>query len=227
MPDRRAAGAAPIRASSTTRRSTLAHARVGADQRLEPVQRVHARRRLGLQPGLAEPDEVPQRGRDVRHRGLQARRRRRLPRPGDRRRAVELPDREDRPQRPRVPPDRARVRQPRRLPDGRRGALRLRRGAQRGGGDHGADDRTGVSQVRRDRGLDRRLRRVREEPRAAQPGDADAPRCRLRDRCSLGRGRAARRPRARPGTRRSSSARSTAIATRRRRCSPPPARSAS
>ncbi len=36
---------------------------VGADQRLEPVQRVHARRRLGLQPRLAQPDEVPPRGR--------------------------------------------------------------------------------------------------------------------------------------------------------------------
>ncbi len=36
---------------------------VGADQRLQPVQRVHARRRLGLQPRLAQPDEVPPRGR--------------------------------------------------------------------------------------------------------------------------------------------------------------------
>ena len=62
----------------------------------------------------------------VQRRGLQARRRRRLPRPGDHRRAVELPDREDRSQRPRIPPDRARVRQPRRVPDGQRGALRLR-----------------------------------------------------------------------------------------------------
>ena len=52
------------RASSTTRSSTLAHLpRVGADQRLEPVLRVHARRRLGLQPRLAQPDEVPPRGR--------------------------------------------------------------------------------------------------------------------------------------------------------------------
>ena len=41
---------------------------VGPDQRLEPVQRVHARRRLGLQPGLAEPHEVPPRGRHVRRR---------------------------------------------------------------------------------------------------------------------------------------------------------------
>ena len=38
---------------------------VGADQRLEPVLGVHARRRLGLQPRLDQPDEVPQRRRDA------------------------------------------------------------------------------------------------------------------------------------------------------------------
>ena len=101
------------------------------------------------------------------------------------------------------------------------------RGAQRGGGDHRADDRTRVSQVRRDRGPDRHLRRVREEPRAAQRSDADAPRRRRRDRRLAGRRRPARRRTAGPGTRRSSSARSTATATRRQPCSPPPARSAS
>ena len=41
---------------------------VGPDQRLQPLQRVHARRRLGLQPGLAQPDEVPPRGRQLRRR---------------------------------------------------------------------------------------------------------------------------------------------------------------
>ena len=40
---------------------------VGPDQRLQPLQRVHARRRLGLQPRLAQPDEVPPRGRQLRH----------------------------------------------------------------------------------------------------------------------------------------------------------------
>ncbi len=34
---------------------------LGPDQRVEPVLRVHARRRLGLQPRLAQPDEVPPR----------------------------------------------------------------------------------------------------------------------------------------------------------------------
>ena len=41
---------------------------VGADQRVEPVLRVHARRRLGLQPGVDQPDEVPPRGRLLRRR---------------------------------------------------------------------------------------------------------------------------------------------------------------
>ena len=66
---------------------------VGADQRLEPVLGVHARRRLGLQPGLDQPDEVPPRRRQLRHRRLRAHRRHRAARPGDRRRPVELPDR--------------------------------------------------------------------------------------------------------------------------------------
>ena len=67
---------------------------VGADQRVEPVLGVHARRRLGLQPRLAQPDEVPQRGRDAStssdfsHAVDVV-----FLRPGDRRRAVELPDR--------------------------------------------------------------------------------------------------------------------------------------
>ena len=34
---------------------------VGADQRLQPVQRVHAPRQLRVQPGVAEPDEVRER----------------------------------------------------------------------------------------------------------------------------------------------------------------------
>ena len=60
---------------------------VGPDQRLEPVQRVHARRRLGLQPRLAQPDEVPPRRRQLRRGRVRARGRHRLPRPGDRRHA--------------------------------------------------------------------------------------------------------------------------------------------
>ena len=44
----------------------LAHVpELRAHQRVQPLLGVHARRRLGLQPGLAEPDEVPPAGRDA------------------------------------------------------------------------------------------------------------------------------------------------------------------
>ena len=52
-------------------------------QRVQPVLRVHVDRRLGLQPGVAEPDEVPPRGRRARRRGVRARGRRHVPRAGD------------------------------------------------------------------------------------------------------------------------------------------------
>ena len=53
-------GSAPIPACSSTRRSTTGTRRQHrSDQRLEPVQRVHAPRQLGLQPRLAQPAEVP------------------------------------------------------------------------------------------------------------------------------------------------------------------------
>ena len=71
---------------------------LGAHQRVEPVLGVHARRRLGVQPGLAEPHEVP-----PRRTGRSTSRRFNhavdivLPGAGDRRRPVELPDRGDRP----------------------------------------------------------------------------------------------------------------------------------
>ena len=42
-------------------------------QRVQPVQRVHAPRQLGVQPRQPQPAEVPQRRRDVRRRGLPAR----------------------------------------------------------------------------------------------------------------------------------------------------------
>ena len=75
----------------------VAHvAGVGAHQRVEPVLGVHARRRLGLQPRVAEPHEVPPGGRHVRRRHVRARRRHRPARAGDHRRPVELPDRGDR-----------------------------------------------------------------------------------------------------------------------------------
>ena len=42
---------------------------LGPDQRLEPVLRVHARGRLGVQPRVDQPDEVPPPGRQLRRRG--------------------------------------------------------------------------------------------------------------------------------------------------------------
>ena len=65
-------------------------------QRVEPVLGVHAPGQLGVQPGVAEPDEVPGRGRQLRRRVVPSRGRDRLHRAGDRRRRVRLPDREDR-----------------------------------------------------------------------------------------------------------------------------------
>ena len=67
----------------------------GADQRVQPVLRVHARRRLGLQPVLDQPPQVPARGRHLRHRRLRAHGRRDVPGAGDRRRVLELPHRGD------------------------------------------------------------------------------------------------------------------------------------
>ena len=69
-----------------------------------------------------------------------------------------------------VPPARARLREPRRAADGTRAAVRLGRGSRLRGRDHGADDRSCVSQVGRDRGADGPVRRTSEERR----GDARA-----------------------------------------------------
>ena len=94
--------------------------------------------------------------------------------------------------------------------------------------DHGADDGPRVPAVGQGRRGDRPVRPLRREPRGAQQRHADAPRRVLRDPGLHVRGRgAARRVRARRGTRRSRSASSTATATRRRRCSRPRGRSRS
>ena len=123
----------------------------GADQRVEPVQRVHVDRRQRLQPRVAEPDEVPPRGRRARRRGVRARGRRRLPRAGDPRRQLVVPDARDRAEREGLPPARPRLREPRRAADGARAAVRLRRGPRLRRRDHRADDRPRLPQVGRDR----------------------------------------------------------------------------
>ena len=132
-----------------------------ADQRVESLQRVHARGRLGVQPGVAEPDEVPPPRRDARRGVLRAHGRCDAAGAGDRRRALQLPDRGDRRQRPRLPPARPRLRQPRGLPDGGRDALRLRAGPGHGSRDHGADDRPRLPPLGRGRGCARPIRALR------------------------------------------------------------------
>ena len=130
----------------------LAHVpRVRADQRVEPVLGVHARGRLGVQPRLAQPHEVPPPRRHVRRRVVRARGGRGLPRAGDRRRAVLVPHRGDRRERARVPPDRPGLREPGRAPHGERPPVRLARGPRAVGGHHGADDGPRVPDVGRDR----------------------------------------------------------------------------
>ena len=84
-------------------------------------------------------------------------------------------------QRPSVPAAGARVRQPRCLPDGQRGAVRLRRRPGHCRGDHCIDDRARLPGLGTDRGGDRTVRSLRREPRAAQRGDAHAPRRVVRD----------------------------------------------
>ena len=148
-PDRR--GGVGVRRSGRPVRhddQLLAHASEHrAHQRVEPVLGVHVHRRLGVQPRLAEPHEVPPRRRRVRRRGVRARGRRRLPRAGDRRRLLVVSDARDRPQRAGVPPARARLREPRRAAHGARAPVRLGRGSRLRGRDHRADDRPRLPQV--------------------------------------------------------------------------------
>ena len=70
-PDRR--GRVALRRSGRPVRhddQRLAHLpELGPDQRLEPVLRVHARGRLGVQPRVDQPDEVPPPRRQLRRRG--------------------------------------------------------------------------------------------------------------------------------------------------------------
>ena len=97
----------------------LAHVpQLGPHQRLQPVLRVHAPRRLGVQPRLAQPHEVPPRRRRARRRGVRARGRRHVPRAGDPRRLLVVPDDRDRAQRAGLPRARPRLREPRRAADG-------------------------------------------------------------------------------------------------------------
>ena len=150
-------------------------------------------RRQCVQPRLAEPHEVPPQGRRVRHRGLRARRGRRLPRAGDRRRLLLLSDSGDRQEREGLSPARARLREPRRAPDGARVPVRLRRGACVRGRDHGAHDRPRVPQVSRGREADGPVRGLPAERGGDDRRHREAPRSRRQHRpLELGAGRAAK-----------------------------------
>ena len=147
----------------------------GADQRLEPLQRVHVPRRHGLQPVLLEPHEVPQGRRGVRHRGLQGGLPHHDHRPGDPGRQRELPHAGHRPQLPRLPSPRPRVRQPRRAAHGPRPALRQRRGPRLRGRHHRPHARRGL-RAKRAGGLGHGpLRGLRQERRAHAAGHRQAP----------------------------------------------------
>ena len=195
--------------SSTPRSTTGTPARTRrASTPANPCSRVHVPRRHRLQPVVAQPHEVPEGGRRVRHRGLQGG----LPDhdhgAGDPGRQRELPDAGHRPEQPRLPAARPRLREPRRAAHGPRPALRLRRGPRLRGGDHRAHARRGLRPERaRGRGHGP-VRGLRQERRADAAGDRQAPPARAHDRLDaraarsccesaldgLGRGLRARRP---------------------------------
>ena len=130
-------------------RQRLAHLpEHGAHQREQPVLGVHVPRRLGVQPGVDQPDEV--RARDdgefdsVGVRGG-------VPDAdhgaGDPGRQLQLSDAGDREEQPRLPSARPRLREPRRAADVARPALRQRRRPRLRGGDHRDHARRGLRAV--------------------------------------------------------------------------------
>ena len=204
----------------------VAHrARHRADQRLEPVLRVHAPRQLGLQPRLDQPAQVPRR-RTARSTSRAS---------GTPSRSIFtaqeiLVGRADYPtesiaETSRLPPARPRLRQPRRHADGARPALRLRRRPGVGGRRDLAHDRPRLRHERPHRQPHGPLRRVRRQRGAHAARAAHAPRRRRRDRRRAGARPSCSPPPRRRGTTPCATARSSAFATARPACSPPPARS--
>ena len=135
------------------------------------------------------------------------------------------PSQRDRAQRPPPAPDRDRLRQPRRPAALARNSLRLRRRTRLGRGDHRPDDRRGLSPLRRARSHARTVRRVRAKPRTDAARDRTATRKRSIA-SAASSPQACCAPRAANGHRHWSSVTSTVSATRRRRSSRRPARSA-
>ncbi len=147
----------------------------GPDQRVEPVQRVHAPGQLGLQPREHQPAQVHRRGRQLRRRGLPAHRRGHVHRAGDPGRQRGLPDGEDRRDEPPVPPARPGLREPRRAADVAGSPVRLAVGSRLGRVAHRADDRPRVRHERPHRGSHGPVRRVRGQRRADAQRAAHAP----------------------------------------------------
>ena len=194
-----------------------------------PCSRVHARRRLGLQPRVAEPDEVPPRRR---HASTSSRSSTRSTSCSWRRRSSS--------RRRAIRPRRSARTRARSASSGsgyanlgaylmaNGDAVRLRRGSGDGGRDHRADDRARLprsARVAAAIGPYDRYAENREPHNAVMRMHRDASHAIPTSACA--RHRAARRPRARPGTRRSRRARRTATATRRPRSWRRPERSPS
>ena len=95
---------------------------------------------------------------------------------GDHRPELELSDEGDRAKQPRLPAARPRVCEPGCAADVARAAVRQRRGSRVRGGHYRRDDRRSLRAVGEDRARPwRPIRRIREEPRAVPPRDAEAP----------------------------------------------------
>ncbi len=137
------------------------------------------------------------------------------------------PDRQDRRELARLPPARPGLRQPRHAAHAPRHPVRLRRGPRdrrrRSPRSCAATPTACRPRWPRSKGP---FAGLRQEPRADAARDAHAPRRGVRRSTATRAPRTCGAPRARTGTTRSSSARSTATATRRPRCSRRPARSA-
>ena len=197
----------------------------GADQRLEPLLRVHVPGRHGLQPGQHQPDEVPPRGRHVRFRALQGDLPAGVHRPGDPGRPRQLPDAADCRQQPSFPAAGVGLLEPGQPDHGQRHSLRLRRGPRA--------VRSGDGPLAR-RGLPHQCANWRPRSGRSRVTKRTASRCCTSWKCT---GRRSSRSRIAPsicrtppgnsGTKCSSAAAASASATPRPRCWRPPAPSAS
>ena len=193
----------------------------------ESVQRVHVPRRHGLQPGQHQPDEVPQGRRHVRRRSLPGGLPHLLHRPGNPGRPRQLPDARHRPEQPPVPAARPRLLEPRQPADDGRHAVRFATKAAASAArsppcctvpptSPAAELAEAVGPFDEyEKNREPMLRVMQMHRDAVEEIDPECPPY-MQDAARTRVGRSAGRRRA-----------STASATRRPRCSPRPARSAS